>query len=547
MRLVRRSRPGARATRQCAYSRRSAFTMHGDEALMYDPAPSDDQRVQVLRAAAACPVQAIVVDRGTAIGHEETREAGRGRQATPMAFRRTGRIVIVGASLAGLRAAETLREEGFTGSLTLIGDEPYEPYDRPPLSKQVLIGRASAATAPALPRPDALEATGCDSASRRARLDLTGKRVRLADGEEVAFDRLLIATGVRARPWPNAGRGRAGRRLRPAHPRRRAARLRRRLVAAGPAGCWSSAPGSPAPRSPPSAASGACRSPSPSAAAAPLVGALGGVDRRGRGRAAARARRRPALRRHGHRAGGRPGRAAPRAPTCPTAATLEVDVAVVALGAIRNVEWLRRVRAGRRPVGRRLRRRLPGLRRQRRSSPTTSSSPATWPAPRTPLFGYQFLALEHWGNAVTQAEVAAHNMISDEADRWPHLHVPAFWSAAVRRSTSSRSACRAIADEVVVTQGSVAERRFVAVYGYQGRVDRRGHLRPRRSGWTFYQRLIEQAAPFPPGFRTVDQPAEMRAGARPSSPTRPIPTHGRHRRGHRPRPQRAARLIACAT
>src|SRR5881394_2524141 len=50
------------------------------------------------------------------------------------------RIVIVGASLAGLRAAETLRDRGFDGALTLIGDEPHRPYDRPPLSKQVLQG-----------------------------------------------------------------------------------------------------------------------------------------------------------------------------------------------------------------------------------------------------------------------------------------------------------------------------------------------------------------------------------------------------------------------
>jgi hypothetical protein len=55
-------------------------------------------------------------------------------------FKSTGRIVIVGASLAGLRAAEALREEGFTGKLTIIGDEPEEAYDRPPLSKQVLEG-----------------------------------------------------------------------------------------------------------------------------------------------------------------------------------------------------------------------------------------------------------------------------------------------------------------------------------------------------------------------------------------------------------------------
>lgn len=55
-------------------------------------------------------------------------------------LRREGRIVIVGASLAGLRGAETLRAERFGGELTLIGDEPYEPYDRPPLSNAVLRG-----------------------------------------------------------------------------------------------------------------------------------------------------------------------------------------------------------------------------------------------------------------------------------------------------------------------------------------------------------------------------------------------------------------------
>src|SRR6476646_4221021 len=53
-------------------------------------------------------------------------------------FKDNGRIVIVGASLTGLRAAEALREEGVRGQLIIIGDEPDEPYDRPPLSKQVL-------------------------------------------------------------------------------------------------------------------------------------------------------------------------------------------------------------------------------------------------------------------------------------------------------------------------------------------------------------------------------------------------------------------------
>jgi NADPH-dependent 2,4-dienoyl-CoA reductase/sulfur reductase-like enzyme len=115
-------------------------------------------------------------------------------------LKREGRIVVVGASLAGLRAAETLREKGFAGSLTMIGDEPYEPYDRPPLSKQVLLGRATADRT-GLPRHRAIDARWRLGVPATG-LDMAARRVRLADGDEVEYDRLLIATGVRARPWP---------------------------------------------------------------------------------------------------------------------------------------------------------------------------------------------------------------------------------------------------------------------------------------------------------------------------------------------------------
>lgn len=115
----------------------------------------------------------------------------------PDSFKRSGRIVVVGASLTGLRAAERLREEGFTGSLTLIGDETHEPYDRPPLSKQVVAGSVPSEDT-SLPRRRELGATWRLGVAA-TKLDLAAKQVHLADGSRIGFDRLLIATGVRDR------------------------------------------------------------------------------------------------------------------------------------------------------------------------------------------------------------------------------------------------------------------------------------------------------------------------------------------------------------
>jgi NADPH-dependent 2,4-dienoyl-CoA reductase/sulfur reductase-like enzyme len=106
-------------------------------------------------------------------------------------------IVIVGASAAGSTTAQTLRREGFTGALTVVGEEPHLPYDRPPLSKQVLLG-AWAPDRTTFGPSTAYSDQGIDLRlnARAERLDLASRSVGLATGEQVHYDRLVIATGV---------------------------------------------------------------------------------------------------------------------------------------------------------------------------------------------------------------------------------------------------------------------------------------------------------------------------------------------------------------
>lgn len=110
------------------------------------------------------------------------------------------RIVIVGAGLAGHRAAEALRRADFDGEVVMVGDEAHRPYDRPPLSKQFLGGSADEESC--FYACDDLEEADWRLGAAAAGLDLERNRVLLEDGEEVSYDGLLIATGRRAKTLP---------------------------------------------------------------------------------------------------------------------------------------------------------------------------------------------------------------------------------------------------------------------------------------------------------------------------------------------------------
>ena len=116
-------------------------------------------------------------------------------------------VVVVGASLAGLRACEGLRHAGFDGRITLVGAEPYLPYDRPPLSKEFLAG-ASDVDRLALTSPAKLAGLDLELVlGERARaVDLATRVVSLESGRAVSFDGLIVATGATPRELRGAPR-----------------------------------------------------------------------------------------------------------------------------------------------------------------------------------------------------------------------------------------------------------------------------------------------------------------------------------------------------
>lgn len=422
------------------------------------------------------------------------------------AFRTEGRIVIVGASLAGLRAAEALRERGFRGPLTLIGDEPHQPYDRPPLSKQVLGGRVRADHTE-LPRMRAVDADWRLGVAATG-LDRVNRQVLLATGDTVPYDRLLIATGVRARPWPDPAEGA----LHGVFTLRTcddAARLQaalhegpKRVLVVGSGFVGSEI------------ASVCCALGLPvtvtERGGGPLAGPLGGVvadiTARMQRDAGVDLRTGVSVQALDGDADGQVRRA-----RLSDGTTVETEVVVASLGSIRNVEWLAgaRLAAGFWGVGCDA-----GCRAFDIDGVVTDNIFVAGDVARQPhvLYEYQFISMEHWDNAVCGAQVAANNMLGLETERRPHLPLPSYWSAQFGVNIKGVGVC-SFADEIVFTQGCPGDYRFAAVYGHRGRTV--GAVTFDHGKWLqYYAAMIERSAPFPPpapGYDRASDPVPVPA------------------------------------
>lgn len=131
--------------------------------------------------------------------------------ANTMSANEINRVIIIGAGQAGGEVAQRLRQGGFTGEITLIGEEPYPPYQRPPLSKKYLSGQLDMDRL--LLRPAHVYAEENIALLRNTRavwIDRASKRVRLEGGRELPYDALVLATGAKPRKLSLAGADLAG-------------------------------------------------------------------------------------------------------------------------------------------------------------------------------------------------------------------------------------------------------------------------------------------------------------------------------------------------
>ncbi|WP_037679713.1 NAD(P)/FAD-dependent oxidoreductase [Streptomyces griseus] len=353
------------------------------------------------------------------------------------------RAVVVGACAAGLAAAETLRREGYDGTLTLIGDEPHPPYDRPPLSKQLLASDWEADRL-VLRAADDIAALDLDLRLGTAAtgLDLAGRVVRLADGSRVPYDGLIVATGVRARRLPGGG-GHVLRTLSDALALRERLGPGRHLVVVG-AGFLGAEAAAVAWRL---GARVTLLEPAP----VPLAHAVG--EEVGRMLSRAHLDRGVEL-----RTGVTVTEVGDRAVRLADGEVVEADEVLVAVGSLPNTEWLADSGLA---VGDGV---VCDAYLEAAEGVYAAGDVARW---HNPLFGTA-MRVEHRTNAAEQGMAAARNLLRPEG-RKPFAPVPYFWSDQYDMKVQAYGFLRGH-DEVAVVEGDLAERRFVAAYRTGARV-----------------------------------------------------------------------------
>lgn len=387
-------------------------------------------------------------------------------------------ITIVGASLAGLRAAESLRRQDFDGPITLIGDEPHAPYDRPPLSKQFLAGEWDTERL-ALTKPEKLADLDLDFrlGTRATGFDLATRRLSLDHGEDLEVDGLLIATGARCRRLPGTD-DLAGvfvlRGLDDALALRAAIEAgptRVVVVGAGFIGAEVAA-----------TARGLGLEVSLIEALPQPLGRVLGAEM---GTVCAAVHREHGVDlRVGVGVEAIEGDGRVERVRLSDGTVIEADVVVVGIGVIPNTEWLEGsgLEIDNGVVCDETCLAAPGV--------TAAGDVARWPNRRFD----EVMRVEHWDNAVEQGGHAARRLLQNDDEAEPFTPVPWFWSDQYDRKIQLAGRIRAD-DEMQIVTGSIEERRFAALYGRAGRlVGVLGFNRPRHV--MQYKTLIQDGASF---------------------------------------------------
>jgi NADPH-dependent 2,4-dienoyl-CoA reductase/sulfur reductase-like enzyme len=397
-------------------------------------------------------------------------------------------MLVVGASLAGLRAAEELRRLGFDGRLVVAGAEQHLPYDRPPLSKELLAGTWE-------PEQVALRKQGYDDLGvewrlglRATALDSAARTVTFADGAVLAFDGCIVATGSTPRTLANTPA------LDGIHVLRsldECMALRADLdrsprvvvVGAGFIGAEVAA---------------TCRGRHLDvtlleALPAPMVRGLGPVlgDVLGRMHRDHGVDLRTGVGVAGFEGEGRVERV-----RLDDGTSVEADVVVVGVGVVPATDWLESsgLTIDNGVVCDETLLAAPGI--------TAAGDVCRWP---NPLFDGEPMRLEHWTNAAEQGVAVAARLLAGDGDAQPFAPVPFVWSDQYETKIQVAGHVRGD-DEIEVVDGSLEERKFVAAVGRDGRlVGAVAFSRPRIL--MQYRRLIAERATFDDALQVARQGA----------------------------------------